>query len=325
MKTINRNLILSRASSRKIKRICFSLLFVFISLSTFGQNDYSWWDVKNNWVRGTHWHEYITIAPGFMGPNALPVPDIKNGLAPKETTLKFALEKHSSDGDETENLFADLYIPLYSKKVGFRIYGVPFEQYKMDTLTRDKRSARDYNGKGNSYGDVYFSTYIQLLEDHKFWPDFLLTLNFKTASGNQLSAARFTDAPAYFFDLSFGKTVAIKHDFFQSIRPHAMLGFFAWQTYEDNRRQNDAPVFGVGIDINTPRVDISNAFGGYDGHNSFGDHALVYRLTVKSKFDSAFNYELRLQNGFADFEYTSFQLGCSINISKIKQENKKSK
>ena len=307
-----------------IKGILLFLLSVQY-LSGFSQNDYTWWDNKNNWIRGTHWHEYINISPGFMGPNALPVPTIQNGVLSKKSTFKFAVEKHSSKGDETENVYTELYLPLYSDKVGFSIYGVPAEHYKMDTLTRDIRSSRDYDGEGYAFGDVYFSTYIQLLEEHAKLPDILLTVNVKTASGGGLDAARFTDAPAYFFDLSFGKTYDLNGAIIQSIRPHAMFGFFAWQTYEDNRRQNDAPVWGFGVDLHSKKLAFINSFGGYDGYLATGDKSFVYRSTLKSKLESVVNYELRFQQGFYDFEYTSFRIGCSLNIDRIKEQKRENK
>ena len=300
-------------------------LFIFLSQLSFAQLDYTWWDVKNNWVRGTHWHEYIIISPGFMGPNALPVPNIQTGVLPKEANFKFALDKHSSKGDETENLYTEIYLPLYSDKVGFSVYGVPYEQYRMDTLTRDKRRSRDYNGKGDNFGDVYFSTYIQLLEDHQKLPDILLTVNVKTASGGGLDAARFTDAPAYFFDLSTGKEYVFNGAVIKSIRPHAMFGFFAWQTYDDNRRQNDAAVYGFGLDVDFAKFKLTNSYGGYDGYLASGDKSFVYRLTLKSKFESVYNYEIGFQQGFYDFEYSSLRLACNISIDRIKEQVKKNR
>lgn len=252
-----------------------------------------------------------------MGPNALPVPELQNGSLPQEATFKFAGESHYSSGDKTENLFSELYIPLYSKKVGFGIYGVPYEQYDMDTLTRDIRRSRDYNGEGNVFGDVYLATYIQLVEDHAKLPDMLLTINLKTASGGGLDAARFSDAPAYFFDLSLGKTLAFNGSIIESIRPYALVGFFAWQTYEDNRRQNDAPVWGFGLDLNTKNFTFTNAYGGYDGYQATGDKAFVYRMSLSSRFESILNYEARFQQGFHDFEYSSFRLACTVNIDRI--------
>ena len=76
---------------------------------------------------------------------------------------------------------------------------------KQIPLTRDVRAARKRSAEGIEGGDFYFSTLIQLVKNHQKIPDILLSLNFKTSSGTGLENARFTDASAYFFDVSFHK------------------------------------------------------------------------------------------------------------------------
>jgi len=174
----------------------FILLFTLIGNQITLSQDYSWWNEKHNWDGVTPWQNYIILSPAYMGPNALPVPEARDGSLPRNTTFEFSLENHFSSGDKTINLYTNLYIPLFSKRAGLNISIVPFEHYKMDTITRDLRRARDYDGEGISGGDFYIGTFIQILKDKKF-PDIVLSINMKTASGTNLAAARFTDSPGY--------------------------------------------------------------------------------------------------------------------------------
>jgi len=282
--------------------------------------EYEWWNQKHNWDGVTPWHNYMIVSPGFMGPNALPVPVVKNGELPENSNFKIGLEQHMSHGDLTANLFTELYLNLFSHRVGLNIQFVPVEYYKMDTLTRDIRRARGYVGEGFAIGDVYLGTYIQLVEDKKHVPDILLTINLKTASGTKLSDARYTDTPGYFFDVSVGKKISLNGHPSKSIRPHAMMGFYVWQLNGNGQLQNDAFLYGAGFDLMFPKFELINSVGGYVGYLGNGDQPMVYRLRLKSKFDSTFNYEMRFQRGIYDFGYTSLSFFCNINLSKIGME-----
>jgi hypothetical protein len=295
----------------------------FIGHLCFSQ-DYTWWNNQHSWDGITHWHEYLSISPGFMGPNALPVPTIKNGKLSKKPNFKIALQKHLSRGDKTENLFMKLYLPLFNPRVGLNIQMVPIEHYIMDTFTRDLRKARDFDGKGLAVGDIYLGTFVQLIEDRKGFPNVLLTFNLKTASGSKLSAARFTDTPGYFFDLSFGKEIIINGSSIKSIRPHVMVGLYVWQTYNDNQRQNDSFLHGSGLDIIFSKIELKNALGGYVGYIGNRDRPMVYRLMLTSRFDSVCNYEFGFQQGIFDFSYTSFEVSLKLDIDKLKSNFKNS-
>ena len=290
-------------------------MIIAIGLRFIGfSQDYAWWNEANNWDGQTHWHEYLTISPAYLGPNALPIPDIHTGQIPTETYLKLAVEKHWSDGDETENLFADVFVQLFNERVGLRLYMVPIEHYEYDAETRDDRSSRDFDGTGIAVGDVYVSTLVQLIKENQYFPDVLLSLNLKTASGNKLSAARFTDTPAYFFDLSMGKEFTVFDNPNFSLRPYLLAGFYVWQTFDDRYYQNDAFLYGVGIDMCAAKINISNAFGAYSGYIGNGDNPSVYRLKLASKFDSKFNGALCFQQGFRDNYYRSIRLSLRYSF-----------
>ena len=251
-------------------KIClFCFLFPYQLL--FAQNDYTWWNEKHDWDGITPWTRYIIIAPAFMGPNALPVPAIKKGVLPDDPAFDLAFESHYSKGDQTQNLFMNLYLPLFSDKAGININLVPIEYYSMDTITRDLRRARDFDGKGISGGDFYIGTCIQLIKDKSRLPDAMISVNLKTASGTNLSAARFTDTPGYFFDLSLSKTFSLSKSWVKSFKPYTMIGFYAWQTNRDDYRQNDAYIYGIGIEADLTKFKVGTCFGGYSGYIDNGD------------------------------------------------------
>jgi hypothetical protein len=281
----------------------------FLSIGVIQAQDFSWWDTKHNWDGVSPRTDLIIMSPAFMGPNALPVPTIQNGRIPERFYFEVSGEGHFSKGDNTKGMHTALFTPLFSDRVGLHLNWVPVEFFEMDTVTRDIRRAMDRDGKGKNMADLYFSTYIQLLKDHAHLPDILATINLRTATGNKLSAARTTDAPGYFFDLSFGKTYQINQSMFQSIRPYAMFGFYVWQIDHKKFRQNDAFLFGLGYDIQVSKLVFKNALGGYAGYIGNGDNPLVLRASLQTKFNAPINYHCRFQKGLYDFEYTSFQIG----------------
>ena len=307
-----------------MKKLLFIAFLIAFNTSLFSQIDYGWWNRTHNWDGVTHWTNYITISPELMGPNALPVPDFKNGQLKENPNLKLAYENHYSTGDKTQDLFTELYIPLYSSKVGLNISMIPVEYHEMDTKTRDLRRTRVFDGKGFSSGDLYLGTYIQVVKDKKGFPDILLTINLKTASGNNFESARFTETPGYFFDISFGKTFKTK-GLLKSIRPFGMGGMYVWQTHRDDYYQNDAMLYGVGFDLNFSKFEIKNSFGGYNGYIRNGDNPLVYRLAFNSKLKSVVNYEISFQKGFVNSNYTTIRLGCNMDLSFFKKKNTENK
>ncbi|CAH1001104.1 hypothetical protein LEM8419_02043 [Neolewinella maritima] len=276
--------------------------------------DFGWWNTIHQWDGHTPWTDYLTLAPAYLGPNALPVPDIQNGRLDTRPRLRLAGEAHFSDGDGTQNLLLDLSLPLFSDRVAFRLQYVPLEYYRMDVATRDLRAARDFDGRGTASGDVYLSTYVQLLRDHPRWPDVLLTINLRTASGNKLSAARFTDTPGYFFDVSVGKEIPVSETV--ALRPHLMAGFYVWQTFTSNHFQNDALLYGLGADLILAPLTLTGSLGGYWGYLGEGDRPLVCRLDLRTTQPRRINYVLRLQQGLKDFGYSSLRIGLDYRLKK---------
>ena len=107
------------------------------------------------------------MSPAFFGPNALPVPEINQGLIKTAYELESAIEGHYNAHEQTHNLYTKLFIPLHKNKVGIQLSMVPIEFFSYDSLIRDERFSRNYNGKGSANGDLYIGAQIQLLKNHR--------------------------------------------------------------------------------------------------------------------------------------------------------------
>ena len=270
------------------------------------QTDYDWWNMIHNWDGISPPHKYITISPAYMGPNALPVPQVRMGLVNPWFEVENAIDFYFSRGDNTQDWFARVNVPVVKGIVSLEGYVVPLEHFETDTTTRDTRAARTRSGEGYAGGDIYFSTHVQLWQGKKF-PDAALELAMKTASGTHLTDARFTDASGYFFNLSVGKGRGFQESFVDSLRWFAMAGFYSFQTYDDFHLQNDAMLLGAGFSVSRKIFHWRNELGGYAGFHYNGDHPMVFRSRL-SAASRLFRYELMYQKGLHDFPYTGLRL-----------------
>jgi len=290
---------------------------ILLSLTTvlYSQNGFKWWELKHNWDGTRYWSSYLTMSPGYLGPNALPVPEFHGREIPKQKELSLGTEVHHSSGDNTANLYCSLTYPLFSEKASIHLDYRPVEVYRTDTLTRDLRASRQFNPEGYSYGDLYIATHIQLLKDHNKWPDISFGLGLKTASGTNLDGARHTDSPGYWFELGMGKEYMTGSSTLRSIEVYSRVGFYAYQTYMENQRQNDAILYGVGIDLEIGRLRICNQLTGYHGYFDNGDRPMVYRMIFKASTVRRISGYLLVQQGLNDFAFTSARLALVLNLS----------
>jgi hypothetical protein len=291
-------------------RILLFSLGLLLCATGDAQEDFGWWNETNNWDGVTDWREYIIISPGFMGPNALPVPEVLTGQIDSTLRAEVGLALHRSLGDDTDNLFTQVFVPLFSRRVGLQLRLVPFEQYRMNTATRDERRSRDFDGRGTALGDVYVATLVQLVEEHAHRPGVALGVHLRTASGTNLGGARFTDSPGYHFDLSVGKSITVNRGWLRGIRPYLMGGFLVFQVNNrgNDQRQNDCFLFGAGMDLEFRKVVLRQQIGGYLGYLDNRDEPIVYRLRLESRFPGRLNVAAGLQSGLNDWAYTTGHL-----------------
>jgi hypothetical protein len=273
-----------------------------------------WWNIKHGWEPGKPgWRNYMRITPGYLGPNALPVPDVKKGVVPLGTNLEIGFDYHFMEGDPTQDIFAKYYRSFGEGKIAIEIYGVVAEHYNMSDFIRDERIARDFDGKGFANGDLYFSTLIQLVKGRKF-PDTMVRMAGKTAAGNQLEGARNTDSPGYFFDFSFSKNYPGKKEN-NSFLPFASFGFYSWQTNDEANLQNDAYMYGLGAEIKCSRWTISNSLSGYSGYKHERDRPMVYTFDLNRQVGNK-TFRIQYLHGLRDWTYRTVKLSLILNLQK---------
>jgi hypothetical protein len=282
--------------------------------SSLGAQDYEWWNRKHQWDGATPWNQYLIPAPAFMGPNALPVPEVRRGNIPGKGFAEFGLDGYLGRGDRTLNALVRFMTPLFSSRAALSVSYIPVEYYRTDTLTRDLRRSREYDGEGYSMGDIYVSTLIHLVRAGRFVPDILLGINLKTASGTNFHAARHTDSPGYYFDVSAGRSFIPEKWREASARLYIMAGFYVYQTSLINHMQNDAFLFGAGMDLRLGSWKLEQQIGGYNGYLDNGDSPLVYRFGIQWDTGRGTHLRMRIQQGLVDFPYTSLRLSTQIEL-----------
>jgi len=121
---------LKHQSKNRVCSLIFTIFFIGAYNDSFAQ-DYGWWNTLVQWDGRSHWAEYMIYTPKYFGPNAIPVPDVKNGKIVSRTELGIGLATHFSQGDDAQNLTTRFYIPVTKDKIGLQIYLVPYERYTM--------------------------------------------------------------------------------------------------------------------------------------------------------------------------------------------------
>ena len=295
---------------QRMIRFIVLYFFLFSYISLHAAEDFGWWTAIHNWDGHTPWNQYLTISPAFMGPNALPVPEVTKGAIDSSAELEVAGDYHYCCGDKTIDFYTKGYLPLFNNKMSVSVDVIPYEWFKTDTATRDRRAARTRSGKGGAGGDIYFYTNFQLLKNHPHLPDLLFEAAFRTASGTNLRNARYTDGAGYFFDVSAGKNYSIKKNI---LRLYLMTGFYDYQTFDLQHLQNDCFLYGVGTDFTFNRFQISQSLAGYSGYLDIGDKPLVYRASVRLK-NPRFDWKLSYQTGLNDYPFQRFRLSLIWHI-----------
>ncbi len=300
-----------------INRI-FTVLLLFVSVVSFAQDineDYGWWNKLHDWHEGDPgWRNWMIISPGYLGPNALPVPEVKRGFLNPKTEFEVTAGSHFMKGDPTQDISSRFYFPFAKNKIAVEVYGVILEHFAFSEEIRDSRFARIRDGKGFAFGDLYFSTLIQISKDRKF-PNTLLRMATKTASGNQLEGARNTDSPGYFFDLSFSKDFGNKDE--GLIRPFGLIGFYSWQTNDELNLQNDALLYGLGADYVKNNLLLSASWSGYSGYKNEHDQPMQFNFELRKDWDKK-AFRIQYLHGLRDWKYKTIRISF---IWKLKPVN----
>lgn len=271
------------------------------------------------------------VSPYYFGPNALPVPDMLDGRTSPDLRIEAAGDGYKGfAGDYTADVFTRIHIPLFTPRVNLTFWMPVVEWYKQNAESQRERFIQDtiiYRGHG--MGDAYLSLDIQALYARRWWPDIAVRAALKTASGGQFARGRHYDAPAYFFDASFGKSMYIPvggkpkstrtdaRDW--EIRMALMFGFLCWQTITN--RQNDAFLYGVQLSVRQQYIGAKITWSGYNGWKHNGDKPMTVKAELRG-YARQFEPFIAYQYGIRDYEYHHLRVGLAYNIDILRKKAK---
>lgn len=272
-----------------------------------------WWERTVRWNGVTHWSHYIKFSPSYLGPNALPVPSVTNGLADSNHSVTISTAGHFMPGDRTFNAIIRGNYSVVKNKVSVDAMWVPVETYQMSHALKEERHVfyLAYN-RNKAMGDLHLNFNVQLLNPEKYKNTLAFRGGYRYPTSSNVASARMTDAPGYFFDASTGGSFSKSNKW----RYMAMVGFLVWQLNNDIP-QNDAFLFGAGIEYNHNKFQLQTSVAGFLGYLNDGDKPVVGRIKAGS-VKPGLNWQLQLQQGFHDFRYSSIEVGTKY-IFKTKQ------
>lgn len=304
--------------------LILALFLVWSTFSSFGQErDYSQWINFG----GNHTSKWLQIAPGQLGPNALPVPRMDYAKVGKMNRAELGGHFHQMKGDTAINSFVSFYWVIAPGRAAIEIWGQPTETFHMGNEMRDKRQIyTDDNGWVTQAGDLIISTYVQLLNERKFIPSVSINYTMKTTTGSNTDG-RYTDAEMNYFYMAAGKSFEFNRFLIDEIRLAGLLGFYVWQTNKVEMGQDEGKLYEFGIQFRKKEWSVFAEFGGYNGWDAYefidrangtnliDDHndPLIIRTRVERKIKRV-ELHVEYQTGFRDYHYQSFKLGAVLTF-----------
>ncbi|MBR4519823.1 MAG: hypothetical protein IKO63_00225 [Paludibacteraceae bacterium] len=250
------------------------------------------------------------VAPAFFGPNALPVPDMSDGLTYDKLRVELAADGYfGHDGSTTADVFARIHVPLFTRWANVSVWMPVCEWYNQA------------DGKGHGAGDVYLSTDIQVLhnawfkgDNTQFIPQMTIRLGVKTASGEQFARRRHFDSPGYFFDASIGESFPMGP---LVLRLAGSAGFLCWQTA--TARQNDAVMYGLQASLKHEYVSLQTTWGGYVGWERYGDAPMTLKVRASGHIQG-FEPYVQYQWGIKDYPFHQLRIGLAYQIDILRSK-----
>lgn len=295
-------------------RILIVVLLLFSCSQASTQTRQRWEEVVG-WDGVSHWSRYMITLPAFQGPNSLPVPQPGNGRIDSNSYIGVSGAFHFMEGDHTQNLVINGHIAVVKDVVGVELTWVPWERYNMSTAIKEKRHVyyENFNDK-KAAGDLMLNTNFRLFKKWAPVVDFIFQIGYRMPSGTDYGSARYSDGPGYHFAINMGKPLNKA----KSLKLTAMAGFYVWQIESDIFKQDDAFLFGAGIEYRKKNFSLHTTIAGYLGYlEKQGDKPVVFRTRAEQQLKKM-KLVLGFQQGLNDFEYSSFDAGLRFNFNQGK-------
>jgi len=270
------------------------MIILLFLLSTAYAQEESWRDNMKN----------LIYSPRYFGPNAFPFPELRNGYLSKNIELEIRGQYSVYEGDEATDIYARFFVPVAKGRAGFEMSYIFYEYYYMTQETADERHAAGRSWKYGAHGDIIISSLYQLLPNNK-WVDMLLEASMKTASGNRIYDARYTDAVTYWFDFNAGFNLFKSADSKSHLRLQGFGGFYCWMTNNLSQRQNDAYLYSAGLNGKLKNVTVQADFFGFHGYLNNGDRPFVLRTKLNYEYKKNI-LSFRFKHGIKDYFYNTF-------------------
>ncbi len=287
------------------------LFFVLHVLSGFSQSR-----PTGDWVDygSDHINKWLQIAPGKLGPNALPVPFMDYGLLDSLSNIETGVNAHFMKGDRAINSYLSCYWAIVPKRVVMQVWGFPSETFRTHNSVRnDRQIYYDDHGWMTKTGDLWISTYVQIIKDKKNWPDITINYSAKTTIGDAVQG-RYTDAPANYYYAAIGKSIFPKAGFINEIRLGALAGFYVWQTNKVELAQDEGALYEFGVDLKHDNLSWRNEIGDYSAYGGYqfigvddNNDPLIFRTNFKSSGER-FDWKIEYQTGFRDYDYQTIRM-----------------
>lgn len=260
---------------------------------------------------GTDNKQYLLIAPGTLGPNALPIPAILDGEVGTDNLFRIASDSYFRDGggDNGHSLMINFRFPVVQNFMAFELQWNLLEYFHTSNEVRDiMQLFKDDPGWTLNRGDLILNTYIQLLQERSFWPAFMVVNALKTTTGS-IKDGRATDLPAHWHYMSMGKQLVNFGQF--QFRLNAMAGFYVWQTNQFDLEQNEGFLWGLESQFNYRKLELGVGASGYNGWKWYGEDRPIQfkgRLIINNPI---VNYFVEYKTGLQDYYYSSFSVGLN--------------
>ncbi|MFN8289128.1 MAG: transporter [Chitinophagaceae bacterium] len=297
---------------RKVNRL-LTLLTLLISVLTgtkANSQTLQEWAKTVNWDGVSHWSKYIVTTAAHMGANALPVPTMGNGSIDSITYAGTSFSYHTMKGDRSQDISLHGNYCIVKNHISADISFEPVEFYQTSDTVKKQRHVYYQNYYDNkARGDVHLNFNIKILRKLEDKVQLVLRVGYRYPASSGLASARYTDGMGYHFDISWGKPLS------KELRLIGMAGFLCWQMNGDGHRQNDAFLFGSGLEWNKNGWRFQGYGAGYLGymHNS-GDKPIVVRAWLEKRYNKM-AWLLHLQQGVNDYKYTTAEAGVKFFIN----------
>lgn len=307
---------------RLLRQYLILVAFVFCmspSIRAQTQN-FDWWDQLHDYpnAAGKLRDRYKNISPGFMGPNALPVPILFEATIDNDLWFQAGGEFHRGQGDRTNNFVLRANIPLAQGKVALFLNSVPRETWQVSEEIRDERRMVAFDGEGRNTGDITYGFIFSVFDEEKNGFNLAGLAQAKTTTGSALDNARFSNASMFAWQAHFSKSLWRNNTSIWKLK--AMLGFVTWQTNKNslpngsNQAQNDALGYGIGLSYKKEAFYIESDVSGYHGYIGNRDYPTFWRSRAEYRW-KGFGININYHYGLKAWDWNTYGFGIRYYVT----------